>query len=88
MVVVLLLLLLLQLSSSSLLWLLSSVPLLMIFVLSFAVVHLSLHNRNPVTYESVSTAIFREGRTDTIRSCTMETDAFVSAMEDTQRTVS
>ena len=34
------------------------------------------------------TRMFREGRTETVRSCTVESSAFVKAMEDTNITVS
>lgn len=33
------------------------------------------------TYEASMTRLFREGRTETVRSCTIETSAFVKAME-------
>ena len=33
------------------------------------------------TYEASMTRLFREGRTETVRSCTIETSAFVEAME-------
>ncbi|MCJ8733154.1 hypothetical protein PDJAM_G00219900 [Pangasius djambal] len=36
-----------------------------------------------LTYESSMTRMFREGRTETVRSCTIESTAFVRAMEDT-----
>uniref|UniRef100_A0A8C1MKJ9 Carnitine O-palmitoyltransferase 1, muscle isoform n=1 Tax=Cyprinus carpio TaxID=7962 RepID=A0A8C1MKJ9_CYPCA len=35
-----------------------------------------------LTYESSMTRMFREGRTETVRSCTCESTAFVRAMED------
>ncbi|XP_031420516.1 carnitine O-palmitoyltransferase 1, muscle isoform [Clupea harengus] len=35
-----------------------------------------------LTYESSMTRMFREGRTETVRSCTSESTAFVRAMED------
>lgn len=34
-----------------------------------------------LTYEASMTRLFREGRTETVRSCTNETSAFVKAME-------
>lgn len=34
-----------------------------------------------LTYESSMTRLFREGRTETVRSCTKDTCAFVKAME-------
>lgn len=33
-----------------------------------------------LTYEASMTRLFREGRTETVRSCTMETCAFVRSM--------
>ena len=33
------------------------------------------------TYEASMTRLFREGRTETVRSCTIETSAFVKALE-------
>uniref|UniRef100_A0A7N6C3X3 Carnitine O-palmitoyltransferase 1, muscle isoform n=1 Tax=Anabas testudineus TaxID=64144 RepID=A0A7N6C3X3_ANATE len=38
-----------------------------------------------LTYESSMTRMFRDGRTETVRSCTSEAVAFVRAMEDTSR---
>ncbi|TSK38336.1 Carnitine O-palmitoyltransferase 1, liver isoform [Bagarius yarrelli] len=38
-----------------------------------------------LTYESSMTRMFREGRTETVRSCTIESTAFVRAMEDKTR---
>ncbi|KAK3098023.1 hypothetical protein FSP39_015419 [Pinctada imbricata] len=35
-----------------------------------------------LTYESCMTRLFREGRTETVRSCTVESSAFVRAIED------
>uniref|UniRef100_A0A8C2K575 Carnitine O-palmitoyltransferase 1, muscle isoform n=1 Tax=Cyprinus carpio TaxID=7962 RepID=A0A8C2K575_CYPCA len=40
-----------------------------------------------LTYESSMTRMFREGRTETVRSCTCESTAFVRAMEDESTTV-
>uniref|UniRef100_A0A8C1BAL8 Carnitine O-palmitoyltransferase 1, muscle isoform n=1 Tax=Cyprinus carpio carpio TaxID=630221 RepID=A0A8C1BAL8_CYPCA len=39
-----------------------------------------------LTYESSMTRMFREGRTETVRSCTCESTAFVRAMEDESTT--
>uniref|UniRef100_A0A8C2JY44 Carnitine O-palmitoyltransferase 1, muscle isoform n=1 Tax=Cyprinus carpio TaxID=7962 RepID=A0A8C2JY44_CYPCA len=39
-----------------------------------------------LTYESSMTRMFREGRTETVRSCTCESTAFVKAMEDERTT--
>uniref|UniRef100_A0A7N6A8G5 Carnitine O-palmitoyltransferase 1, muscle isoform n=1 Tax=Anabas testudineus TaxID=64144 RepID=A0A7N6A8G5_ANATE len=39
-----------------------------------------------LTYESSMTRMFRDGRTETVRSCTSEAVAFVRAMEDTSAT--
>lgn len=35
-----------------------------------------------LTYESSMTRLFREGRTETVRPCTLESAAFVKIMED------
>ncbi|XP_010141283.1 PREDICTED: carnitine O-palmitoyltransferase 1, muscle isoform-like, partial [Buceros rhinoceros silvestris] len=35
-----------------------------------------------LTYEASMTRLFREGRTETVRSCTAEATAFVRSMED------
>ncbi|TDH71310.1 hypothetical protein CCR75_005726 [Bremia lactucae] len=42
--------------------------------------HFRLHQRFVATYESASTAAFKHGRTETVRSCTNEAVAFVHAM--------
>uniref|UniRef100_A0A8C9TUQ0 Carnitine O-palmitoyltransferase 1, muscle isoform n=1 Tax=Scleropages formosus TaxID=113540 RepID=A0A8C9TUQ0_SCLFO len=39
-----------------------------------------------LTYESSMTRMFKEGRTETVRSCTCESTAFVRAMEDEGKT--
>ncbi|XP_048881407.1 carnitine O-palmitoyltransferase 1, muscle isoform [Brienomyrus brachyistius] len=39
-----------------------------------------------LTYESSMTRMFKEGRTETVRSCTWESTAFVRAMEDKEKT--
>ncbi|KAJ8245468.1 hypothetical protein GJAV_G00271070 [Gymnothorax javanicus] len=39
-----------------------------------------------LTYEASMTRIFKEGRTETVRSCTSESTAFVRAMADPSRT--
>ncbi|XP_030071630.1 carnitine O-palmitoyltransferase 1, muscle isoform isoform X2 [Microcaecilia unicolor] len=41
-----------------------------------------------LTYEASMTRMFRDGRTETVRSCTNESAAFVRAMEDPTKTVS
>ena len=35
-----------------------------------------------LTYEASMTRLFREGRTETVRSCTMESAAFARSMDD------
>ncbi|XP_042531921.1 carnitine O-palmitoyltransferase 1, liver isoform [Dipodomys spectabilis] len=40
-----------------------------------------------LTYEASMTRLFREGRTETVRSCTMESCSFVLAMADPTQTV-
>ncbi|XP_041110577.1 carnitine O-palmitoyltransferase 1, liver isoform-like isoform X2 [Polyodon spathula] len=39
-----------------------------------------------LTYEASMTRLFREGRTETVRSCTMESTAFVHAMKNPDKT--
>jgi len=39
-----------------------------------------------LTYEASMTRLFREGRTETVRSCTIESAAFCKAMEDKTKT--
>ncbi|MGH0148718.1 UNVERIFIED_CONTAM: hypothetical protein FKN15_013962 [Acipenser sinensis] len=39
-----------------------------------------------LTYEASMTRLFREGRTETVRSCTIESTAFVHAMENPDKT--
>lgn len=41
-----------------------------------------------LTYEASMTRMFREGRTETVRSCTNESTAFVQAMMEGSRMVS
>lgn len=41
-----------------------------------------------LTYEASMTRLFREGRTETVRSCTKESTAFVKAMVQGSHTVS
>ncbi len=40
-----------------------------------------------LTYEASMTRLFREGRTETVRSCTIESAAFVKSMDDRSKTV-
>lgn len=40
-----------------------------------------------LTYEATVTRLFRKGRTETVRSCTIESAAWVKAMDDGQSTV-
>lgn len=40
-----------------------------------------------LTYEASMTRLFREGRTETVRSCTVQTCAFVRAMMDEKAAV-
>ncbi|KAE9003791.1 Carnitine O-palmitoyltransferase 2 [Phytophthora rubi] len=42
--------------------------------------HFKLHQKFVATYESASTAAFKHGRTETVRSCTNEAVAFVRTM--------
>jgi carnitine O-palmitoyltransferase 1 len=43
-------------------------------------------NKFALTYEASMTRLFREGRTETVRSCTSESSAFVQAMIDPETT--
>jgi len=40
-----------------------------------------------LTYEASMTRLFREGRTETVRPCTIESSKWVKAMEDKTTTV-
>lgn len=44
--------------------------------------------RFSLTYEASMTRLFREGRTETVRPCTIESAAWVKSMEDDESTVS
>ncbi|KAL4172705.1 hypothetical protein KRP22_007868 [Phytophthora ramorum] len=44
--------------------------------------HFKLHQKFVATYESASTAAFKHGRTETVRSCTNEAVTFVRTMTD------
>lgn len=44
--------------------------------------------RFSLTYEASMTRLFREGRTETVRPCTIESAAWVNAMEDGKSSVS
>lgn len=41
-----------------------------------------------LTYEASMTRLYREGRTETVRPCTIESVAWVKSMEDTNCSVS
>lgn len=41
-----------------------------------------------LTYEASMTRLFRDGRTETVRPCTIESSAWVNAMEDKNVSVS
>ncbi|KAL9914661.1 carnitine O-palmitoyltransferase whd isoform 2-T5 [Glossina fuscipes fuscipes] len=43
--------------------------------------------RFSLTYEASMTRLFREGRTETVRPCTIESAAWVKAMDDTTKTI-
>ncbi|XP_048771840.2 carnitine O-palmitoyltransferase 1, liver isoform-like isoform X2 [Ostrea edulis] len=45
-----------------------------------------LNKKFCLTYESSMTRLFREGRTETVRSCTVESCQFVKAMDDRDKT--
>lgn len=44
--------------------------------------------RFSLTYEASMTRLFREGRTETVRPCTIESAAWVKSMDDQSKTVS
>ena len=47
--------------------------------MAFQLAHYRMHGHSAATYESASTAAFKHGRTETIRSCTPESHAFAQA---------
>lgn len=51
-----------------------------IMQMSIQLAHFKLHQTFVATYESASTAAFKHGRTETVRSCTNEATAFVRTM--------
>ncbi|GAB9469004.1 Carnitine o-palmitoyltransferase 2 [Globisporangium polare] len=51
-----------------------------IMQMSIQLAHFKLHQKFVATYESASTAAFKHGRTETVRSCTNEAVKFVTAM--------
>lgn len=51
------------------------------FLLIFLIFWLQDQKRFSLTYESAMTRLFREGRTETVRSCTNESCAFIRALE-------
>lgn len=55
---------------------------------SVFIIVLQMNKKFCLTYESSMTRLFREGRTETVRSCTVESCDFVRAMDDPQKTVS
>lgn len=40
------------------------------------------HKKSVLTYEPAMTRLFKRGRTETIRSCTIESSKWVQAMDD------
>lgn len=46
------------------------------------------HGKFCLTYEASMTRLFREGRTETVRPCTIESAAWVKAMDDKSCSVS
>ncbi|XP_077975969.1 carnitine O-palmitoyltransferase 1, liver isoform-like [Styela clava] len=57
-----------------------------LFQLSLQLAHFRDKGHFSLTYEASMTRLFREGRTETVRSCTTESCAFVRAMEDPEQT--
>ena len=47
--------------------------------MAFQLAHYRMHGHSASTYESASTAAFKHGRTETIRSCTPLSHAFAQA---------
>ena len=47
-----------------------------------------MHGQHPPTYESGTLRRFQEGRTDTIRSCTIDSSNFAKAMDNKNLSVS
>lgn len=52
--------------------------------MSIQLAHYKLHQHFVSTYEAASTAAFKHGRTETVRSCTNEAARFVTTMENKQ----
>ena len=50
--------------------------------MAFQLAYWRLHNRSPKVYEAASTRMYRQGRTETIRSTSNQSRAFVMAMDD------
>jgi carnitine O-palmitoyltransferase 2 len=55
--------------------------------MSFQLAHYRMYGHSASTYESASTAGFKHGRTETIRSATVESDAFCRAFSDPDASV-
>nr|XP_039265575.1 carnitine O-palmitoyltransferase 1, muscle isoform-like [Styela clava] len=55
--------------------------------LSLQLAHFRDKGHFSLTYEDSMSRLFREGRTETVRSCMTESCAFVRAMEDPEQTV-
>ena len=58
-----------------------------IFVILLHQYTLQTAGKFSLTYESSMTRLFREGRTETVRPCTMASCDFVRAMENPNKTV-
>nr|XP_022293319.1 carnitine O-palmitoyltransferase 1, liver isoform-like isoform X1 [Crassostrea virginica]XP_022293320.1 carnitine O-palmitoyltransferase 1, liver isoform-like isoform X1 [Crassostrea virginica] len=54
--------------------------------LALQIAYYRMNKKFCLTYESSMTRLFREGRTETVRSCTVESCDFVRAMDDPQKT--
>ena len=52
------------------------------FIIGFVIVLSQDAGRFHLTYEASMTRLFREGRTETVRPCTIESTAFVNSMLD------
>ncbi len=53
--------------------------------IAFQLAYRRIHGRFCLTYEAAMTRLFREGRTETVRSCTLEATRFAAAMDEEGR---
>eukprot|EP00794_Sanderia_malayensis_P003570 gene3570-4074_t len=55
-----------------------------LFQMAIQLAYYNLHQRFAATYETATTRKFHDGRTETVRSCTLESQTFVNAMHDSK----